>query len=254
MRALTLTFALLMLLPSVTAVTAEAAQPRTRMMRVGGGSYVPFYGGGNAVLVATFRLDEFPVSQAQFAAFLRTHPQWQRGRVSRTFADARYLIDWSTALDPGDHAADEPVVNVSWFAARAYCEAAGARLPTVDEWEYAAAASETARNALGNAAFRARVLELSTRSAARIGGGFRNIYGVADLHGVVREWTRDFNNIMVSDDSRGTDEQGLYCAAGASRARDPGDYAAFLRYALRASVNGRSTVGNLGFRCAGSAS
>src|SRR5688500_18525651 len=110
MRPDTLTLALVLLLPSVTAVTAEAAQPRTRMMRVSAGSYVPFYGEGDVVRVRSFRLDAFPVSQAQFAAFVTAHSQWQRDRVSRTFADARYLIDWSTSLDPGADAAEKPVV------------------------------------------------------------------------------------------------------------------------------------------------
>jgi formylglycine-generating enzyme required for sulfatase activity len=34
-----------------------------------------------------------------------------------------------------------PVTNVSWFAAKAYASWKGKRLPTVAEWEYAAAAS-----------------------------------------------------------------------------------------------------------------
>jgi sulfatase modifying factor 1 len=61
----------------------------------------------------------------------------------------------------------------------------------------------------------------------------------------------DFNNVMISDDSRGTggSDRQLYCAAAASTARDPSDYAAFLRYSFRASLTGRSTQSNLGFRC-----
>lgn len=252
MRARILTFVLM--LPSAAPAAAGAAQPPARVA-LPAGTHVPFYGEATRVPVAAFTLDRHPVSQSQFAAFVHAHPQWRRDRVSRTFADARYLADWVDALHPGADAAHSPVVNVSWFAARAYCAAAGGRLPTVNEWEYAASASETARNATSMPAFRARLLELTTRAGSpRIGSGFRNYYGVHDLHGVVREWTLDFNNIMVSDDSRGTDEAQLYCAAGAIRARDPADYAAFLRFALRASVSGRSTVSNLGFRCAGSIS
>jgi formylglycine-generating enzyme required for sulfatase activity len=84
-----------------------------------------------------------------------------------------------------------------------------------------------------------------------------NVYGVRDLHGVVWEWTEDFNSVIVSDDSRGTGSNSsdardhhLYCASSAIGASDPTDYAAFARFAVRASLSARSTVRGVGFRCA----
>src|SRR3546814_3290704 len=56
------------------------------------------------------------------------------------------ISDWSSDVCSSD-LARQPVVNVSWFAASAYCEAQDARLPTWSEWEYAAAADETRTDA-----------------------------------------------------------------------------------------------------------
>lgn len=223
-------------------------------VRIPAGAHVPFYGSGAPVAVAAFELDRYPVSQGEFAAFVRTHPQWRRDRLAPAFAGDGYLRSWPSALEPVDAAA--PVVDVSWFAARAFCASIDARLPTMVEWEYVAAADATRADASADPAVQARLLEIYTRPLPpRLPGaraGEPNWFGVHGMHGTVREWVLDFNSILISDDSRGADngDRSLYCAAAASGARDAADYAAFLRHAYRASLGARATQKNLGFRCA----
>jgi formylglycine-generating enzyme required for sulfatase activity len=188
---------------------------------------------------------------------VRTHPEWRRSRVSRLFADVSYLRHWRGDLDPGPRApAQSPVVHVSWFAARAYAAWLGKRLPTVNEWERAAAADETRPDASADPRFLERVRNSSSRRTPAVlpsvGGGFRNLWGIEELHGPVREWTLDFNSALVSGESRGDAslERTLFCGAGATNASDFGDYAAFMRFAYRASLEADYTTANLGFRCA----
>jgi formylglycine-generating enzyme required for sulfatase activity len=53
--------------------------------------------------------------------------------------DARYVQVADVRVVGCESAAAQPVTQVSWFAAQAYCEAQHARLPDWYEWELAAA-------------------------------------------------------------------------------------------------------------------
>jgi formylglycine-generating enzyme len=226
------------------------------MVRVPAGSYLPLYTvDGRPVRLPAFELDRDAVTRADYLEFVRARPEWRRGRVKSLFAGPDYLADWQGDLDPGAAATGASrVTHVSWFAAKSYCEWVGKRLPTTDEWEYAAAASETHRDASRDREFIQRLMELYTRPAAlrKSADRFRNLYGVYGLHGEGGEWVLDFNNLLVSDDSRGAGghDRLLYCAAGGVATTDPSNYPAFLRFAMRASLQGNSVVRNMGFRCA----
>jgi len=248
---------------ALSVVELADAQPRRRgagdgMVVIPAGSIVPFYGAEDRapVPVASFAIDVEPVTHRAFLGFVREHPRWRRGAVTRLFADDRYLRDWSAELELGPSVrAESPVVFVSWFAARAFCAARGARLPTETEWEYVARADASRPDASRDPAFVRQILAWYARPAATIGDVGRsgpNLFGVRDLHGLVWEWVEDFNASMVSADDRARDDDqaSRVCGGAASGASDPADYAAFMRFAFRSSLSASYTVHNLGFRCA----
>nr|WP_316644697.1 formylglycine-generating enzyme family protein [uncultured Roseateles sp.] len=206
--------------------------------------------------IGAFELRTLPVTLAEFQAFVRAHPEWQRGQAPEVFADARYLLDWQSPQQAGDKAAaDRPVTNVSWFAAKAFCDSEGARLPTWLEWEYAAAADETRTDARSDPRWRRRILSWYERPTATFlpdVGGAPNAFGVRDMHGLVWEWVDDFNALFIAGDSRTQGDPDLlkFCGAGAINVIDRDSYAVLMRIALLSSLSAADSTGTLGFRCA----
>jgi formylglycine-generating enzyme required for sulfatase activity len=204
-----------------------------------------------AVEIKSFRLRDRPVTRGEFEVFVRTHPEWQRGRVPEVFADARYLI--SAAATNKD--SDQAVTEVSWFAAKAFCESEGARLPTWLEWEYAAAADESRSDARADPRWRRSILswyERPTTASSPAVGGAANYYGVRDLHGLIWEWVDDFNALFIAGDSRIQGDPDLlkFCGSGALSVLDRDSYAVLMRIALLSSLGAADTTSSLGFRCA----
>ena len=150
-------------------------------------------------------------------------------------------------------------MNVSWFAAEAYARWKGKRLPTTDEWEYAAKAGLRSRDGGREQGFMGRVLQLYSRRPGTglgpVGSTFRNYWGVYDLHGLVWEWVHDFNTALVTGESRNNTDLDLklFCGSGALGASEFRDYTAFLRFGFRSGLEARYAVPNLGFRLAADA-
>lgn len=232
------------------------------MALIHGGKFMPFYSfTDDSVAVNSFYLDIYPVTNDEFLEFVTENPDWRRSHVKKVFADEGYLKHWTGDLDPGpdtDQMKNSPVTNVSWFAARAYAKWEGKRLPTLDEWEYAAAASRENPIANRDPEFVQTIMDWYSKPNPEllpaVGHSEANYHGIFDLHGLIWEWVVDFNTVFISGESRA--DQGelkqFFCAAGSAAATDADkdNYAAFLRYAFRGSLEADFSVGNLGFRLA----
>jgi formylglycine-generating enzyme required for sulfatase activity len=139
-----------------------------------------------------------------------------------------------------DSEPDQPVRGVSPGGAEAYCQSKGGRLPTSDEWRFAAAGSEARRFPWGQTGLVCRRAVFGLRSGPCATGGEgpdvprsrpsgATPSGLFDMAGNLAEWTRD---------------------AGGHVARG-GSYASSLAGALKSwAVSPTNAKETIGFRCA----
>lgn len=220
------------------------------------GSYIPLYGKDSLISIHDFAIDIYPVTNSDYLKFVNVNTRWRKSQIKKIFNDGNYLLNWEsdTTFAKGMNRLS-PVTNISWYAAKAYCECQGKRLPTVDEWEYVAMANENLADARKVTTYNQYILDWYEKPKTysnSIGHTFKNYWGVYDLHGLVWEWTYDFNSVLITGESRNdvTTDKNLFCGSGSLNANDLMNYAAFMRYAFRGSIKANYSVQNLGFRCA----
>jgi serine/threonine-protein kinase len=156
------------------------------MILIPGGEFQMGRDGGNpyespahTVKVKPFFIDKTEVTNEQYAEFVR---QSRRQPPSH----------WTGgSFPPGE--ANFPVVNVSWNDANDYAQWAGKRLPTEEEWEFAARGRDGRLYPYGNE-WKPRysnAAEDGYRKARAVGSYPEGAspFGVMDMAGNVAEWT-----------------------------------------------------------------
>lgn len=147
----------------------------------------------HGVTVSSFFIDRHLVTNSQFKKFIDENAAWQADRTTSYLHNENYLRQWKPA---GILAGREnhPVVDVSWYAAVAYCQWAGKRLPTEAEWEHAARGGLNGLFPWGNEAVdegRANYGGSRVGSTSEVASYAANGYGLFDMAGNVWEFLAD---------------------------------------------------------------
>lgn len=151
---------------------------------MGSDDRLPDEGPAHKVNLKAYWIDVYEVTNEQYKAFIdatdRRSPSHFR---NRTFPGGK-----------GDH----PVTEVTWYDAEAYCQWAGKRLPTDQEWEKAARSTDGRMFPWGNefdsnkANTPQRWVKLKREGDTMPVGSFADgvsPYGLYDMSGNVWEWT-----------------------------------------------------------------
>lgn len=214
------------------------------------------------VTLDSYYIDQFEVTNAQFATFLNELNNQTEAGVSWYEAedeDARIALSagmWATLPPYEDH----PATEVTWYGAKAFCEWRGARLPTEAEWEKAARwdpeTGEVFRYPWGNQppdSTRANFFDL-IGGTDPVGSHESGVSpsGVHDMAGNVFEWVFDwFDSTYYQSSDMDRNPQGP--ANGDKKVLKGGawvDYAFLLHSANRGSLSPRGGFNFIGFRCA----
>jgi formylglycine-generating enzyme required for sulfatase activity len=135
------------------------------------------------VTLTPFAIDLTPVTNAQYAEFMAASGY-------RPDAAEHFLAHWHAGLPPAG-LEDHPVVYVDLSDARAYARWAGKRLPTEEEWQYAAEGPGGRRYPWGDTLVPGAYNDGSSggTTPVRAYPGGRSACGCYDMCGNVWQWT-----------------------------------------------------------------
>jgi formylglycine-generating enzyme required for sulfatase activity len=187
-------------LTSSTNESSSSAQPSQHRITI-----------SHAIYLATT-----PITVAQFSAFIkqtnfRTKAE-QTGAAFTLINNAWHVTPGASWREPGfDQSPDDPVVEITWPDAVAFCEwisitsGRHVRLPTSAEWEYACRSGTATRFYVGDSWAElekaAWCLPNSLERTHPVAQKIPNAWGLYDMHGNASQWCQDWFGAAPSADA-----------------------------------------------------
>lgn len=210
------------------------------------------------VRLQPFRMDRVPVTNRRFAQFVdetgyQTVAQRRGGSlVFQPESGQLEDVEGASWQSPSgrsssiDGRSNHPVVQVSWYDAKAFARWAGLSLPTEAQWEYVARADR-------QAAERSEDSHVGIRPVAR---GRADRFGLFDLSGLVTQWCEDWYaedayDLAPEDDPSGPSRGQTKVLRGASWATHTREVAAERFPWFRQQGPPEMASNLIGFRCVG---
>ena len=238
--------------PSVTTATPSPPpsppSPPEGMVYIPGGTFQMGYdmaagdlqsGPPHEVTVEPFFIDKYEVTTDAYGAYQKNqNPTGQTGQTGQTEENKL------------------PMTGVNWREADSYCRSLGKRLPTEEEWEFAARGEGGRIYPWGNK------FEVDRANVAGVFGSFSPVgsfpggdspFGVSDMSGNAMEWTdSDFRVYEGSRYKPSGCSQPCKVIRGGAYFDRPEDATAVFRREYEPSVlsRRRNAYAVLGFRCA----
>jgi formylglycine-generating enzyme required for sulfatase activity len=185
--------------------------------------------------LAAFRISRYPVTNAQFTAFVAAKGYDERHYWTEAGWERKEREGWTRPMDAGEpfNLPNHPVVGVSWYEAVAFCRwlteqlrevgeldaEAEVELPNELQWEKAARGTDGRTYPWGEEADPDRAnyddTGIGTTSAVGCFPGGTSPYGVEDLSGNVWEWTtgeHEYGDRVLRGGSFAIDVSSVRCA------------------------------------------
>ena len=175
------------------------------MVLIEKGSFLMGEGSGQkkVTIENDFYMGKYPVTVAEYMHFVedvkKHYPQWleEGNEYNIKTGTDNYYKKMKNLTNP-----NAPIVGISWYDAKAYCEWLSKkrkeefRLPTEAEWEYACRAGTTTKWSFGDDE---KELDKygwynmnSDGTIHEVGQKLPNPWGLYDMHGNVWEWCKDW--------------------------------------------------------------